>query len=230
MENEEIKHRIESLEKSNDLILETIIKDQKESALALDRHIESFKEYHMQLEEGTQSREEFVKTLGLFYHEVQKVTVYNESHHQARDYFKNVTDEFKQHLDESKAFIKRQTDMIPASFQIKHHVAPRSFGILAIMITLVLASVFALGWGIASHNEKKTLKANNIKYRMLRQHWPAITKNIDSTYYEDPKKAEEIISKLEEETVLIRAAEKKRLEAEQIAGEKHLLIEQKKHK
>lgn len=224
MEYEEIKHRIESLEKSNDLILETIIKDQKESSLALDRHIESFKEYHAQLEEGTQSREEFIKTLDLFYKEVQKVAAYNESHHQARDYFKNVTDEFKQHLDESKEFIKRQTDKIPASFQVKHHVAPRSFGILAIMITLVLTSVFALGWGIANYNEKQSLKVNNIKFRMLRQHWPAITKNIDSTYYEDPKIAEEIISKLEEETELIKAAEKKRSEAEKIAGEEYLLI------
>src|SRR5690606_39187254 len=111
------------------------------------------------------------------------------------------------------------TDRIPASFKIKHHVAPSSLGILSIMITLVITSVFALGWGIASHNEKKTLKANNIKFRMLRQHWPAITKNIDSTYYENPKKAEEIISKLEEERELIKSAEKKRLEAEKIAGE-----------
>ncbi|TCK82900.1 hypothetical protein [Albibacterium bauzanense] len=223
MENEEIKHRVESLEKSNDLILETIIKDQKESALALDSHIESFKEYHRKLEEGAQSRRDFVKTLDLFYDAVQKVVDHNETHHQARDYFKNVTDEFKQHLDESKEFIKIQTDKIPNSFQVKHHVAPSSLGILAIMVTLVLTSVFALGWGIASYHEKESLKANNVKYRMFRHEFPPLVQSIDSLYYENPEKAELVISKLEEEAELRKAAERKRLEAESIAGEKEIV-------
>ena len=219
MEKEETNHRIESLEKSNTIILETIIKEQKEYAMALERHVESFQEHQMRMKEGAQSRIEFVKTLDLFYDAVQKVVEQNEEHYQARNYYKNVTDEFKQHLDGSKEFIKRQTDKIPTSIQIKHHVAPSSFGILAIIITLVLTSVLALGWGIASYNEKQTLKANNIKYRMVMHRFPSLIPGIDSVYYENPEKAELVISKLEEETELKKAAEVKRLEAEEIARE-----------
>ena len=224
MENEEINHRIESLEKSNDLILETLIKEQKVTASALAKHIESFEDYHRKLDEGAQSRRDFVETLDLFYNEVKKVAEYNEKHHQSRDYFKNLTEGLKRHIDESKEFIKVQTDKIPASLQIKHHVAPNSIGVLSITITLLLTTIFSLAIALTAYRENKTLKGNDIKYRMFRHQLPSLNKTIDSLYYENPEKAEQVISKLEAETELRRAAEEKRREAEKIAREEHRLI------
>jgi len=224
MENEEINHRIESLEKSNDLILETLIKEQKVAASALAKHIESFEDYHRKLDEGAQSRRDFVKTLDLFYNEVKKVAEYNEKHHQSREYFRNLTEGLKRHIDESKEFIKVQTDKIPTSLQIKHHVAPNSIGVLSITITLLLTTVFSLALAITNYRENKILKDNDIKYRMFRYQLPSLNQTIDSLYYKNPEKAEQVISKLEAEIELRKAAEEKRLEAEKIAREEHRLI------
>ena len=155
---------------------------------------------------------------------MKKVAEYNEKHHQSREYFRNLTEGLKRHIDESKEFIKVQTDKIPTSLQIKHHVAPNSNGVLSITITLLLTTVFSLALAITNYRENKILKDNDIKYRMFRYQLPSLNQTIDSLYYKNPEKAEQVISKLEAEIELRKAAEEKRLEAEKIAREEHRLI------
>ena len=56
---------------------------------------------------------------------------------------------------------------------------------------------------------------------MVMHRFPSLIPGIDSVYYENPEKAELVISKLEEETELREAAEVKRLEAEEISNEEN---------
>lgn len=152
----------------------------------------------------------------------------NESHYSAQDFIKEQTEVLKNAFQivysgfcKEMQLIDKKINEIPESFEIKnhHHIEPRSKGLLIILILLLFTSIVGLGFGIGNYYENQSLTANNIKYRMFRHQLPELNIKIDSIFYADPDRAALVISKLEAETELRMAAEKKRQEAEIVAKE-----------
>lgn len=94
------------------------------------------------------------------------------------------------------------------------------------MGVLLVSSILGFGWGLANYSENAILKEGNVKYRMFRHHLPKVNEYIDSIYYINPERAAEVISKLEDEVELRKAADEKRREAEQVV-KKPVLLQQK---
>lgn len=212
MENEEIKYKIEAIEKAINVLIETISADQKENSLLLKEQIEAVTRHNEKIDEGISSRTDLLQGLSTFHKAALKVLELNIAHFESRKYFQKVTEELKE-------FVQMQMDKIPPSIQVKHHVEPKSKAILGIMIVLLVSSILGFGWGLANYSENVTLKEGNVKYRMFRHKFPGVNQQIDSLYYIDPERAAKVISKLEDETELRKAADEKRMEAEQ-AGKK----------
>lgn len=152
----------------------------------------------------------------------------NKSHYEAQDYIKRQTEVLKKALQtvytafyERIEYLDQRIGSIPKTFTVEnhHHVEPKSKGMLVIFIVLLFTSVLGLSWGTVNYFEKQMLDAGNVKYRMFRQQFPEMNQRIDSIFYKDPERAKMIISKLEAETELRKAAELKRREAEQVGRE-----------
>lgn len=135
-----------------------------------------------------------------------------------------------EHLVKELNRIDKKIDKIPESYTVKnhHYIEPKLKGIFVILIVLLFTSVFGIGWGIANHFEKRSLEASNVKYRMFRNQFPDLNLRIDSIFYKDPERAKMVISTLEAETELRKAAEQKRQEADVVAMEAERLQQNKK--
>ncbi len=208
MENEELKFKIEAIEKAINVLIETISADQKENALLLKEQIETVMRHNEKIDEGISSRTDLLEGLSNFHNAALKVLELNVAHFESREYFQRINKELKE-------FIQTQMDKIPPSIQVKHHVEPKSKVIVLIIGVLIISSVLGFGWGLANYSENATLKEGSIKYRMFRHKFPGVNNHIDSIYYIDPERAAKVISKLEAEVELRKAADEKRREAEQ---------------
>lgn len=220
-----MENQLENLTQKVQMIEETLHVIVKELAADYKKTSEQLKESNEQHEKYRSGITELLKIHNENRQELQIAQNINTSHFDAQDYIKEQTERlkvifqtvygaFRQELNR----IDKKIDEIPESYIVKnhHHIEPKSKGMFIILVTLLFTSVFGSGWGIANHFEKQSLKANNIKYRMFRHQFPELNQEIDSAFYEDPKRAEMIITKRESETELRKAAEQKRQEAEEL--------------
>lgn len=232
-----MENQLENLTLKVQMIEETLHVIVKELAADYKKTSEQLKESNEQHEKYHEAINELLKIHGQNRQELEIAQNINTSHFSAQDYIKEQTEllkdvfqtvygAFRQELNR----IDKKIDKIPESYVVKnhHHIEPKSKGMLLILVILLFTSVFGSGWGIANHFEKRSLEANNVKYRMFRHQLPDLNRKIDSAFYESPERAEMVISKLESETELRKAAEKKTQEAEVIAKEAEKLQQEEK--
>lgn len=84
--------------------------------------------------------------------------------------------------------LKKNIDAIPKRIPIQHyyHFTDRSKGsIIAGMILLIVCAI-SVGITISMWKENRKLNENSVKYRMMRQVYPKVTRWVDSTYYKNP--------------------------------------------
>lgn len=232
MENqlENLAQKVQMIEDTLHIIVKELATDYKKTSEQLEESNEQHEKYREAIKEllriHDQNRQELEISQNI-----------NTSHFNAQDYIKDQTEILKSIFQkvygafrEELNRIDKRIDEIPESFIVKnhHHVEPKSKGMLVILVVLLFTSILGSGWGIANHFEKQSLKANNVKYRMLRYQVPELNQEIDSIFYKDPALAEMIISKRESETELRKVAEQKRQEAEIMAKEAEELQQKEK--
>lgn len=232
MENqlENLTQKVQMIEETLHVIVKELAADYKKTSEQLKESNEQHGKYHKAINE-------LLKIHGQNRQELEISQNINTSHFNAQDYIKEQTEvlkgifqtgyeAFRQELNR----IDKKIDEIPESYTVKnhHHIEPKSKGMLVIFVVLLLTSVFGSGWGIANHFEKRSLAINNIKYRMFRNQFPDLNQRIDSIFYKDPERAKMVISTLEAETELRKAAEQKRQEADVVAKEAERLQQNKK--
>lgn len=120
----------------------------------------------------------------------------------------------------------REIDRIPREIPMKHHhhVETRSRGFVITALILVMSSAMAIGLGGHLWWVNRTLKENDLKYRMIRFEHPKVSEWADDTYRKDPKAARRATRDLEkkERAILKAEAEARRKEAEAAQAEKEL--------
>lgn len=239
MENqiENQNQRIEVIEDSIQRIIKALTTDYKLLH-------ENLADYKAQKERETEENKKFLEFLEQNNRAMESAQRINQSHFEAQDYIKEQTEVLKMILDKAyQSFVgsmnvwcasieelDKQLEEIPKSFAIEHHhhIVPKSKGLMVMLIVLVFLSVAGLAWGFASYEISQNLKADQVKYRIFRQQLPDLNRRIDSLYYENPERAAAVVSKLEAETELRKAAEAKRREAEEVAKEAAILQQKEK--
>lgn len=239
MENqlENQNQRIEVIEDSIQRIVKTLTTDYK----LLHENLADYKAQKAIEKEANEKFLEFLEQNNRAMESAQRI---NQSHFEAQDYIKNQTEVVKNILNKSyQSFVSslnvwggsieelnQQLEGIPKSFAVEHHhhIEPKSKGLMIMLVVLVFLSVAGLAWGFANYKNNQDLKADQVKYRIFRQQLPELNRRIDSLYYVDPERAVAVVSKLEAETELRKAAEMKRREAEQAAREAAILQQKEK--
>ena len=225
---ENSNHRIEIIEDTLQNIIKTLSDDYKK----LHDHLADFKTRKIIEQEENKKFLEFLEQNNKALEHSQSI---NQSHFEAQHYIKEQTEILKEvfqktYIAFSESFevfvvhiklLNSQIEKIPSTYSIDnhHHIEPRSKGLLALLITLVFLSVAGIAWGFVNYITSQELKADQIKYRMFRQQLPHLNQQIDSIFYENPERAQAVVSKLEAETELRKAANLKRREADQAAQE-----------
>jgi len=239
MENqiENQNQRIEVIEDSIQRIVKTLTTDYK----LLHENLADYKAQKAIEQEANEKFIEFLEQNNRAMESAQRI---NQSHFEAQDYIKSQTEVVKNILYKSyQSFVgslnvwggsieelSQRLEGIPKSFAVEHHhnIEPKSKGLMIILVVLVFLSVAGLAWGFANYENNQDLKADQVKYRIFRQQLPELNRRIDSLYYLDPERAAAVVSKLEAETELRKAAEMKRREAEQVAKEAAILQQKEK--
>jgi|GEM_PF-6747467 len=171
---ENITQKVQMIEETLHVIVKELAADYKKTSEQLKESNEQHNKYH-------EAINELLKIHGQNRQELEISQNINTSHFNAQDYIKEQTDvlkgifqtaygAFRQELNR----IDKKIDKIPESYVVKnhHHIEPKSKGMLVILVAFLFTSVFGIGWGIANHFEKRSLEANNIKYRMFRHEFP----------------------------------------------------------
>lgn len=120
----------------------------------------------------------------------------------------------------------REIDAIPREIPMRHHhhVETRSRGFVITAMILIISSALAIGMGAHLWWTNRSLKENDLKYRMIRFEHPKASEWADDTYRKDPKAARRATRELEkEERAILRAeAEARRKAAAATQAEKEL--------
>lgn len=234
---ENSNHRIEIIEDTLQNIIKTLTTDYKK----LHDHLADFKTQKIKEQE---ENDKFLKFLEQNNKALERSQSINQSHFEAQNYINEQTEILKNVFHKTyEAFaenfnlfvvhiklLNSQIEKIPSTYSIDnhHHIEPRSKGLLALLVTLVFLSVAGIAWGFVNYITSQELKADQIKYRMFRQQLPHLNQQIDSIFYENPERAQAVVSKLEAETELRKAANLKRREADQAAKEAVILQQKEK--
>jgi hypothetical protein len=239
MENqiENQNQRIEVIEDSIQRIIKALTTDYKLLH-------ENLADYKARKERETEENKKFLEFLEQNNRAMESAQRINQSHFEAQDYIKEQTDVLKKILDKAyQSFVgsmnvwgasieelDKQLEELPKLFAVEHHhhIVPKSKGLMIMLIVLVFLSVAGLAWGFANYEISQNLQADQVKYRIFRQQLPDLNRRIDSLYYENPERAAAVVSKLEAETELRKAAEAKRREAEEVAKEAAILQQKEK--
>ena len=128
----------------------------------------------------------------------------------------NITKKDYLELDKKLTEFKGLVERIPAQTEVryKHGIDFKSTKVILTLALLLFFSFAGLGVAIGLYLHQKSLKADNVKFRMFRQEFPEIGSRIDSVYHANPDRALFILEKLEEEQRLIQSAKEKRREIE----------------
>lgn len=120
----------------------------------------------------------------------------------------------------------REIDAIPREIPMRHHhhVETCSRGFVITALILIMSSAMAIGLGAHLWWTNRSLKENDLKYRMIRFEHPKASEWADDTYRKDPKAARRTTRELEkEERAILRAeAQARRKEEEAAQAEKEL--------
>ena len=123
----------------------------------------------------------------------------------------------------------REIDAIPREIPMRHHhhVETRSRGFIIAALILIWSSILAIGLGAHLWWTNRSLKENDLKYRMIRFEHPKASEWADDTYRKDPKAARRATRELEkEERAILKAeaeARRKEVEAEEARKELRIL-------
>jgi hypothetical protein len=119
-----------------------------------------------------------------------------------RDYpdYKQSTADLKQTALDLKSYLSDVKALIDTLLAMKHkHTLDiKSKAVIVILSAWGLFTCLAVGLDISQHAENNTLKANSIKYRIIRQTYPIPADKADGIYMADPDAAEKNTIELEE--------------------------------
>lgn len=103
----------------------------------------------------------------------------------------------------------REIDGIPREIPMRHHhhVETSSRGFVITALILIMSSALAIGLGAHLWWTNRSLKENDLKYRMIRFEHPKASEWADDTYRKDPKTARRATQELEKEERAILKAE-----------------------
>lgn len=88
-----------------------------------------------------------------------------------------------------------------------HHFEHKSKWWLTGGIVLLLITSIASGLCYSFYRENRMLHDNDVKFRMIRQRYPATVRWADSTFYRDPEDVEKVTEKLEAQDLAVAEAE-----------------------
>jgi hypothetical protein len=122
---------------------------------------------------------------------------------------KIITVKYSSFKEANEKLISR-IDKLPDVFRIQyhHHLEPKSKASIVTWIVLLFFSMLGFSWGIAGYMDNLSFNADRVKYRMLKQQSPVLSRKIDSIYYNGPDQAEKDINKLESYLENLRNAER----------------------
>lgn len=232
MENkfENLNQKVQVMEDTLHIVVREIASDNAK----INAYLEEAKQ---QKEKEQEAIQEIIRIHNENREALERAQSLNESHYNAQGYIKDQTEVLKEIFqtvynayNKRMEYIDQRIENIPKSYKIQnhHHVEPKSKGIMLMMVVLLLTTVFALGWGINNYFSNLALEHNDVKYRMFRHELPGLNRRIDSVFYQDPERAKMVISKLEAETELRKAAEQKRREAEKVGKEAEKLQQEER--
>jgi len=101
--------------------------------------------------------------------------------------------DLKAYLTDVKAFIDKLLAM-----KIKHTLDINTKGAIIVLVALGIFTCLSVGLNISQHADNTTLKANSLKYRIIRQENPEEADRADSIYNAGPDAAEKKTIALEE--------------------------------
>ncbi|QEC51967.1 hypothetical protein EDD80_11823 [Anseongella ginsenosidimutans] len=103
----------------------------------------------------------------------------------------------------------RKIDAIPREIPMRHHhhVETRSRGFVITALILIMSSAMAIGLGAHLWWTNRSLKENDLKYRMIRFEHPKASQWAEDIYRKDPKAARRATRELEKEELAILQAE-----------------------
>ena len=99
----------------------------------------------------------------------------------------------KSHLDQVKALFEKLLAM-----KIQYTLDIKTKGVIIVLAVWGLFTCLSVGLNISQHADNNTLKANSLKYRMIRQAYPIQADWADSIYQADPDAAEKNTIEIEE--------------------------------
>ena len=99
----------------------------------------------------------------------------------------------KSHLDQVKALVEKLLAM-----KIQQTLDLKTKGVIIVLAAWGIFTCLSVGLNISQHADNDTLRANSLKYRIIRQAYPVQADKADSIYYADPDSAEKHTIELEE--------------------------------
>ncbi len=97
--------------------------------------------------------------------------------------------------------LKKSITSLPKRIPIQHyyHFTDRSKGSIIAGMILLITCAFLVGIVISLWKENRTLSENSVKFRMIRQAYPKVTRWADMTYHQNPVAIKQMIDSLEVE-------------------------------
>ena len=221
-ELENLQQQVNTLEENTDLITQDIVRIMPTIVSLLSENEKNMKEFH---EIRTKDQEVLRQIQTFMKRENDVLSKIVKDYGSLQNLAVQIADATEQELgrlvDKEKEIVSKLTE-IPDQVNVKHHygIDLKSTPVIIVMILLSIITSLGLGTLHEKNRHLDNRKSYEMRYRMMELELPNVTSHIDSTYFLDPNKFNDLVIKREEALKLKFAIEGKQKEIIELENRK----------
>ena|SRR5690606_15471553 len=198
----QMENQLENLNQRVEVIEESLTLTIKKLAVEHKRIVDKLVEYQQKVDEEHDYTKDVLKALTENRDELKVMSEINAAHYNARDHVDNSVKKVKQYIEQAAAYfyeaiqqLDKKMKELPPKYEVKHHhhLVPKSTGLIAVWMVLILGFITSLSWGISNQFQINEIKGDQVKLQLMKQGNPSLYLEVDSLFQIDPDNARKIV-------------------------------------
>lgn len=203
----QMENQLENLNQRVEVIEESLTLTIKKLAVEHKRIVDKLVEYQQKVDEEHDYTKNVLKALTENREELKVMSEINAAHFDAKDHVDISVEKVKHYIEQaavyfSKAFqqLDNKIKELPPKYEVKHHhhLVPKSTGLIAVWMILILGFISSLSWGISNQFRINEIKGDQVKLQLMKMGNPTLYSEIDSLFQVQTNDAKQIVRSMEQ--------------------------------